>query len=420
MIIIAGIEVKYANLFVNSKTSDDYFWVKDSMNKNHKYPHLSSKEFSALPEDKKEFLKLKWIEIFNLAQSEWKVISKFQKNQTKSIIDCQLCGHKELDLISIIENMENGNKFIVGSTCICKFDRINNNNVSDYNDYKKQKRIDERKISNEEYLESSFRGIIRNIKEFISIRNDETLIMNNDLEKEYDRLNKLLDSDYYELLKIKQNKINLKQIKFVYDSVGQFLLDVKEYKKTCEKNKWGINSKIAKWCNENGNKQLINLLKYTGNIDYFTVDQIKEPNYLKKVIYLFKPLIEKSGMKLAHGGRVETAFNISVNKRENIFLDVSSISLIKMKKDYLFNKEYSNIGLKEILSNGNGRTGRLILNFELMKNGYAPINIKYKDRRRYYDAFKVWNEKEDSSLMVDLICDYLIEELKRYISLREQ
>lgn len=69
---------------------------------------------------------------------------------------------------------------------------------------------------------------------------------------------------------------------------------------------------------------------------------------------------------------------------------------------------------------GNGRSGRLILNFELMKNGYVPINIKYKDRRRYYDAFKNFNKNEDSSLMTDLICDYLIEELKRYISLREQ
>lgn len=28
---------------------------------------------------------------------------------------------------------------------------------------------------------------------------------------------------------------------------------------------------------------------------------------------------------------------------------------------------------------GNGRTGRLILNLELMKVGYAPINVKYQD-----------------------------------------
>lgn len=67
---------------------------------------------------------------------------------------------------------------------------------------------------------------------------------------------------------------------------------------------------------------------------------------------------------------------------------------------------------------GNGRTGRLILNFELMKNGYVPINIKYKDRRRYYDAFKSYNETEDISDMVALVCDYLIEELERYIQIR--
>lgn len=69
---------------------------------------------------------------------------------------------------------------------------------------------------------------------------------------------------------------------------------------------------------------------------------------------------------------------------------------------------------------GNGRTGRLILNFELMKNNYVPINIKFKDRKKYYDAFKIWNEKEDYSLMVELISDYLIEELNKYLKLKEQ
>lgn len=36
---------------------------------------------------------------------------------------------------------------------------------------------------------------------------------------------------------------------------------------------------------------------------------------------------------------------------------------------------------------GNGRTGRLLLNLKLMKGGYPPINIKYADRKRYYDCF---------------------------------
>lgn len=36
---------------------------------------------------------------------------------------------------------------------------------------------------------------------------------------------------------------------------------------------------------------------------------------------------------------------------------------------------------------GNGRTGRLILNLELIRNGYPAINVKFTDRKRYYDAF---------------------------------
>lgn len=35
---------------------------------------------------------------------------------------------------------------------------------------------------------------------------------------------------------------------------------------------------------------------------------------------------------------------------------------------------------------GNGRTARLLMNFEAMKNGYPPIIIKTEERHKYYDA----------------------------------
>lgn len=35
---------------------------------------------------------------------------------------------------------------------------------------------------------------------------------------------------------------------------------------------------------------------------------------------------------------------------------------------------------------GNGRTSRLLQNFELMKNGYPPIIIKKEERAKYYDV----------------------------------
>ena len=69
---------------------------------------------------------------------------------------------------------------------------------------------------------------------------------------------------------------------------------------------------------------------------------------------------------------------------------------------------------------GNGRTGRLIINLELMKEGYPPINIKFKDRRKYYDCFTNYHLKNgDPSMLTEIITEYIEEELKKYISVLE-
>lgn len=67
---------------------------------------------------------------------------------------------------------------------------------------------------------------------------------------------------------------------------------------------------------------------------------------------------------------------------------------------------------------GNGRTGRLLLNLELMKEGYPPISIKFGDRKRYYDCFTNYHkEGKNPSEMIALIAKYLEEELTRYVEI---
>jgi Fic family protein len=41
---------------------------------------------------------------------------------------------------------------------------------------------------------------------------------------------------------------------------------------------------------------------------------------------------------------------------------------------------------------GNGRVGRLLLNYVLLKNDYPPINIKLKDRQRYYKVLQAYQK----------------------------
>jgi Fic family protein len=66
---------------------------------------------------------------------------------------------------------------------------------------------------------------------------------------------------------------------------------------------------------------------------------------------------------------------------------------------------------------GNGRTGRLVLNLELIKAGFLPINIKFTDRNKYYDCFDDYANTHTPNALVNLISDYETEELLKYITM---
>lgn len=66
---------------------------------------------------------------------------------------------------------------------------------------------------------------------------------------------------------------------------------------------------------------------------------------------------------------------------------------------------------------GNGRTGRLLVNLELMKAGYPPIDIKFTDRSAYYDAFDDYHLHHNLSAMENLFAKYLNAQLDMYLGI---
>ena len=64
---------------------------------------------------------------------------------------------------------------------------------------------------------------------------------------------------------------------------------------------------------------------------------------------------------------------------------------------------------------GNGRTGRLILNLELIRAGFPPINVKFEDRKRYYEAFDSFYRDGNASAMIELIAEYVDKRLDEYL-----
>lgn len=66
---------------------------------------------------------------------------------------------------------------------------------------------------------------------------------------------------------------------------------------------------------------------------------------------------------------------------------------------------------------GNGRTGRLIMNLDLIRNGYPAINVKFADRKKYYDAFDTYYRDGNAEAMTDLIAEYVNERLDEYLEI---
>ncbi|HAZ28755.1 MAG TPA: cell filamentation protein Fic [Candidatus Magasanikbacteria bacterium] len=52
---------------------------------------------------------------------------------------------------------------------------------------------------------------------------------------------------------------------------------------------------------------------------------------------------------------------------------------------------------------GNGRIGRVINNYFLIREGFVPINIKFIDRKQYYEAFKEFDTSGATRIMEEIV-----------------
>ncbi|MFM8443940.1 MAG: Fic family protein [Methylococcus sp.] len=66
---------------------------------------------------------------------------------------------------------------------------------------------------------------------------------------------------------------------------------------------------------------------------------------------------------------------------------------------------------------GNGRTSRLLMNFELMRSGFLPVIIPVEQRLSYYEALDLAHTRGEYEPFIDLVAGLEQDALERYLRL---
>jgi Fic family protein len=68
---------------------------------------------------------------------------------------------------------------------------------------------------------------------------------------------------------------------------------------------------------------------------------------------------------------------------------------------------------------GNGRIGRVLVNYLLIREGYVPINITFIDRSKYYDAFNEYHKGQHTKTMEEIVFNALTNSYHKRLAYME-
>ena len=66
-------------------------------------------------------------------------------------------------------------------------------------------------------------------------------------------------------------------------------------------------------------------------------------------------------------------------------------------------------------ADGNGRTGRLAMNYFLVSHNHPPIVIHEEDRREYFKALEAWDNDQDLKPLIDFLRSQTVKTWKKQL-----
>lgn len=77
-----------------------------------------------------------------------------------------------------------------------------------------------------------------------------------------------------------------------------------------------------------------------------------------------------------------------------------------------FHAKFENI---HPFADGNGRTGRMVMNYLLLYLGHPPIIIHEEDRKEYYKGLEAWDENQKLDVLIDFLKEQTVKTWKKQV-----
>jgi Fic family protein len=105
--------------------------------------------------------------------------------------------------------------------------------------------------------------------------------------------------------------------------------------------------------------------------------------------------------------QIESMIEESINTYE------SKLSQYFLERISKFHLEFENI---HPFCDGNGRIGRVLMNYQLLRQGFPPVIIRDKEKAEYYTALRNFDSKQNSKAMDKIIYLALTEALHKRLA----